>query len=339
MPQKIRVAQIGLGPIGVKVTRYLLLRKVFELCGAFDSDPAKAGLDAGELADGPPSGLNVTDDLSRLADCGAQVAVLTTASSLAACEDSIIKAVEAGLHVVSTCEELAYPWLTQPALSSRLDAAAKARGVAILGAGVNPGFMMDFLPAAVSGVCLDVRGVRAERVQDASRRRLPFQNKIGAGLPLEEFHRRVREKTLRHVGFTESMHMIAARLGWTLDRVEDVVEPVLTQAAITAGDTTVEAGRAIGVRQMGRGWRDGRELSTLAFRATIGEAESYDRIRIEGVPDIEVKIPGGVNGDIATCAITVNAIPTVINAAPGLRTMADIAPVTCFNASGSGHPE
>ncbi len=335
MNRNIKVVQVGLGPIGVKVTQYLLQRRAFQILGAFDMDAEKVGRDIGELAGAAPLGVVVADDFSRLAGCGAEVAVVTTASSLAACETPIRQAVQAGLNVVSTCEELAYPWITQPELSRRLDDDAKARGVSILGTGVNPGFMMDFLPVAMSGVCLDISKIQVSRIQDASVRRLPFQVKIGAGLSLDEFERRVGAKLLRHVGLTESIHMIAARLGWKLDFTEDIVEPVIASKTVKTAALTVEAGRAIGVSQVGRGWRDDQELIRLSFRATIGEAESRDSLRIEGVPDIEVVIPGGVNGDIATCAITVNAIPAVLESNPGLRTMADVAPISCFNASGA----
>lgn len=335
MADRIRVVQVGLGPIGNQVTRYLLQRGAFELVGAFDIDHGKRGRDVAELAGLPPVGVTVTPDWTQLRAPGGAVAVVTTVSSLPDCRRQILRLVQAGLHVVSTCEELAYPWRTRPEISAEIDQVAAKHSVAVLGTGVNPGFLMDFLPIAISGVCLDVRRIVVERIQDAARRRLPFQEKIGAGLTLDEFDRRVREKKLRHVGLTESMHMIAARLGWILDRTEDVIQPVVSTGEGGTGVSPIRQGDAIGVCQVGRGWSGDRERVRMVFRATVGEPEAYDRIVIEGTPDIELRIPGGVNGDIATCAITVNAIPSVVAATPGLRTMADIAPVSCFNASGA----
>jgi len=332
---RIRVIQVGLGPIGKQVTRYLLQRKAFDLVGAFDVGPGKTGRDVGELAGLPPLGVPVVPNWSQVEQLGASVAIVTTVSGLLDCQRQILQAVESGLHVVSTCEELAYPWRTQPEISAEIDRAARKHSVAVLGTGVNPGFLMDFLPIAMSGVCLNVGKIVVERIQDASRRRLPFQEKIGAGLTLQEFERRVREKKLRHVGLTESMHMIAARLGWTLDRTEDVIEPVVSRAGGGTDAFAINPGDAIGVSQVGRGWHGDRELIRMVFRATIGEPEAYDRILIEGTPNIDVRVAGGINGDIATCAITVNAVPSIMAASPGLRTMADIAPISCFNASGS----
>ena len=184
---------------------------------------------------------------------------------------------------------------------------------------------MDFLPTAATGVCHTVQSIRIERIQDASARRLPFQQKIGAGLTVEEFQSLVAQQKIRHVGLTESMHMIAARLGWQLDHTEDIVEPVLAKP-----------GRCAGVLQTGRGYHNGREVLTLIFKAAVGQSmhngesiESQERIQINGTPAYDLIIPGGINGDIATCAVIANAIPIIASAAPGLRTMIDIPPLSC----------
>ena len=189
---------------------------------------------------------------------------------------------------------------------------------------------MDFLPLVMTSICREVKKVTVERIQDAQFRRLPFQEKIGAGLSGKEFERRMREGSLRHVGLTESMHLMATRLGWTLGRTEDVVEPVLADKPVVTEDRTIEPGKALGVNQIGRGYVDSKEVITLIFRAAIGEPEVRDRIVIQGSPDIDMAITKGVNGDTATCAIIVNAIPVVIQAQPGLRTMADISPISFF---------
>jgi 4-hydroxy-tetrahydrodipicolinate reductase len=330
MAHPIRVIQYGLGPIGNRVTRYLCERPTFRIVGAIDIDPGKVGRDVGELAGLPPLGTTVCADADTVLREGADVVVLTTTSSLEKAKEQILRVVSHGLPVVSTCEELSYPWHTQPAIAEQIDRAARERGVAVLGTGVNPGFLMDLLPIVLTAICQDVRSILVERFQDAQYRRLPFQRKIGAGLTVQEFQEKVRGGTLRHVGLTESMHMIASRMGWNLDRTEDIIEPVVATERVVAGEIVIEPGYCLGVNQTGHAYRNGREVITLRFRATIGEPEPRDRIRIEGTPTIDSVIPGGVNGDIATCAITVNALPVVMRARPGLRTMADIEPVTFF---------
>jgi 4-hydroxy-tetrahydrodipicolinate reductase len=326
----IKVIQYGLGPIGNRLTEYLAARPTLKIVGAIDNDPAKMGRDVGVAAGLPPVGVCISGNASEvLSSCGGQVALLTTSSSLEKIESQLIEILKHGISVVSTCEELAYPWLTAPAISERIDKAEKKAGAAVLGTGVNPGFLSDFLPLAMTGVCRKVEKITVERVQDARFRRIPFQKKIGAGLTTAEFAQKAAQGTLRHVGLTESLQMIAAAMGWTLDRTEDVLEPIVADRRLETPAMTIEAGDCLGVSQTGRGWRDGREVVTLVFQAAIGLENPRDRVVIEGEPRIDATIAGGVNGDIATCAMVTNGIPVVLNARPGLRTMADIEPISC----------
>ncbi|MFH1706731.1 MAG: dihydrodipicolinate reductase [Planctomycetota bacterium] len=325
----IRIIQYGLGPIGSRVTQFLVQRPWARIVAGIDIDPAKAGRDVGALAGLKPIGARVSADAAAVLRRKADVVVLTTTSSLEKLTPQVLACVAAGKHVVTTCEELAYPWQTRPALARRIDRAARARGVAVLATGVNPGFLMDFLPLALSGVCREVRHVTVERIQDAQFRRIPFQQKIGAGLSLRVFAQKKKAGTLRHVGLTESMHMLAAALGWELDRTEDIITPIVAMQRTVTKAMTIPRGHARGVAQTGRGWAKGREMVRLVFRAAVGEPSPRDRVIIDADPPIDSTIKGGVNGDTATCAITVNAIPALLAARPGLRTMLDIAPVTC----------
>jgi 4-hydroxy-tetrahydrodipicolinate reductase len=232
-----------------------------------------------------------------------------------------------GLSIVTTCEELAFPWKTQPAFAKKLDQICKKRKVALLGTGVNPGYLMDFLPTALTAVAQKVNTIKVSRVQDASIRRIPFQQKIGAGLTVDQFRQKEKEGTLRHVGLPESMDYIAARMGWKLTQKSQSLEPVMAETEVTSGYTPIHSGMARGVEQVGRGYMGDKEVITLYFKAAVGEPRSFDKIEVTGEPAISCTIEGGVNGDIATCAITLNSIHSVLASAPGLRTMADVIPV------------
>jgi 4-hydroxy-tetrahydrodipicolinate reductase len=330
MDNKIRVVQYGLGPIGNKITQYLLERDSVQIVGAIDSDPTKLNLDIGELAGSPSAyGVRVTDDpKTLLSKVDADIVVLTTMSSLEDIKSQIIEIVSFGINIVSTCEELSHPWLTNPEIADEIDVAAKMNDVSVLATGINPGFLMDFLPLAMTGICRNVKKVTVERIQNAQFRRIPFQKKIGAGLTVEQFNDKVKEGTLRHVGLTESIHMIAHKIGWKLDKTEDIINPVIATDKVTTADLTIEPGKVTGVNQIGRGYMENKEVITLVFKAAVGEPNPHDRILIEGTPDIDMIIKDGINGDIATCAITVNAIPAVIKAPAGLRTMSNIETIS-----------
>jgi 4-hydroxy-tetrahydrodipicolinate reductase len=180
---------------------------------------------------------------------------------------------------------------------------------------------MDALPIVLTAVCESVSAIRADRVQDARARRLPFQQKIGAGLSPDEFEARVAGGSVRHVGLAESISMIADAMGWKLDRVTDEIRPKIAEADVASEFLTVRKGLVCGIVQDGVGCRDGSPLITLHMEAYLGAPESYDRVRVDGVPPLEMKIPGGVHGDVATASITVNSIPRVLAAPPGLHTM------------------
>ncbi|GAG83959.1 unnamed protein product, partial [marine sediment metagenome] len=262
----------------------------------------------------------ISSDPQSVLALDAEIVILTTSSALTALQPQLELCIKAGKSVISTCEELAFPFDTQPDLADSIDRLAKDHQVAVLGTGVNPGFLMDALAVFLTSVCRSVEAVEIERFQDVSIRRLPFQQKIGAGLSPEEFEQKREQGAIRHVGFTESIQMIGRALGWELDRVEDQVQPVIANQTVSSQFLTVAEGQCAGLQQLGRGYRNGKEVITLELQAYLGHADPRDTVTIHGEPEICSNIAGGVNGDIATCAMVVSAIPAVQAAAPGLRT-------------------
>ncbi len=320
----IRVLHVGLGPIGVGVVRQCASRKGFKIVGAVDLDPAKIGKDLGEIAElGRSLGVVVQGKLGPVVKASKpDVVVLCTSSSLAKVTDQIADVLKHKLPIVSTTEELAYPWFSNKRLARKIDTLARKAKVAVLGTGVNPGFTMDALPITLTGVCERVDSIRVERIQDASVRRLPFQQKIGAGLTPEQFAEKVEGGSVRHVGLTESVAMIADAMGWKLESITDVIAPKVATKATKSGFLTVQKGQVAGIIQTGTGLdKDGQALITLHMEAYLGAPESYDAVIVKGSPDLHMKIAGGIHGDIATASITVNSIPKVLDAPAGLQTM------------------
>ena len=319
----IRVLHVGLGPIGVGVVRQCASRKGYKIVGAVDLDPAKVGKDLGDVAElGRALKVKVQAKLGAAIKAGKpDVVVLCTSSSLAAVADQIGDILAYKLPIVSTTEELAYPWHSSKRLAKTIDTIAKKAKVAVLGTGVNPGFAMDALPITLTGVCERVDSIRVERIQDASIRRLPFQQKIGAGLTPEQFGAKVKDGSVRHVGLTESVAMIADAMGWKLDRITDDIGPKIAERPTKSQFLTVQKGQVAGIIQTGTGFKDGEPRITLHMEAYLGAPESYDSVSVKGVPDLHMKIAGGIHGDIATASITANSIPKILAAPPGLQTM------------------
>ena len=329
----IRVLQVGLGPIGAAIARQLATRKGFRIVAAVDVDPSKVGRDVGAVAelDGPIR-VKVTDDLRKAAKSAKpDIAVLCTSSSLKSVMPQLEALMKLRLPVVSTTEELAYPAPRNRRLAKQLDQMARKANVAILATGVNPGFAMDALVLALTAPCARVERVTVTRVVDAGTRRLPLQRKVGAGLNLAQFRRAMTEGTVRHVGLLESVHMIAAGLGWKLERVDETLEPAIAPRDLDTEYLRIAAGAAAGIKQAARGYRAGELAISLDLQMYVAAESPRDHVLIDGVPPIDMTIAGGVAGDVATAAIVVNVIPMMLAARPGLLTMLDLPMVHGFN--------
>jgi len=324
----------GLGPIGAAIAQEIAQRPGFKIVGGIDSDPAKAGRDLGDVAGlRGRIGVRVEPDAARLKKMKADVVVLCTNSSMKAVMPQLEAILKVRVPIVSTTEELAYPVYTNVRQAAKVHKWAKKAKVAVLGTGVNPGFVMDSLPIALTAACQRVDRVSVTRVQDARNRRLPFQQKIGAGLTTEQFQKRVDEGSIKHVGFTESIAMIADSLGWTLDRISDRVEPKLAHVTISSEYLAVDPGYVCGIVQEGVGYRKKEPVIRLYMEAYLGAPDPLDAIEIDGSPRLSVRIPGGIHGDTATAALVINSIPKVLEASPGLHTMLDLPLPSFFGAS------
>ena len=251
----IRVLLYGLGPIGTMVARQLATRDGFRIVGAVDVDPAKVGRDVAEIA-GLPRPLRVKvdpDSSSSIRKTKPDVVVLCTSSSVKGVFPQIEGILKRKVPIVTTTEELSYPVKRNAALARKIDALARRAKVAVLSTGVNPGFAMDALPIALTAVCERVEAVTVHRVQDARARRLPFQQKIGAGLTPAQFETKVKDRSVRHVGFTQSIAMIGDALGWKLDRITDDIKPKIADREVASEMLAVDPGYVCGIIQDGVG--------------------------------------------------------------------------------------
>lgn len=329
MSKPIRVVQFGVGPIGQECIRTILAKEatgLIQLVGAIDVDPEKAGKDVAEiLGRSERSGIVVRNDVDAvLSDTPADVVLHTTSSFLDIVHHQLVQCVRRGVHVVSSTEELSYPYDRHPELSTELEALAKQHGVAIVGTGVNPGYAMDSLALIATGVCSDVRELHVERVVDAGKRRLPLQKKVGAGMTIAEFAEEKKSGRFGHIGLRESLLFVAEGLGWSLDRIEENLDPVISDRDVQTPFMTVANGSVAGIHHAIAGYVDGNAILTLDLKMYVGAREPHDAVHVDGSPPIDLVVREGIFGDTATVAALVNAIPLVMKSEPGLHTMMDL---------------
>ncbi|HEY5615809.1 MAG TPA: dihydrodipicolinate reductase [Bacteroidota bacterium] len=337
MKRVFKVVQFGLGPIGIETAKTILEKSTsgnVQLVGAIDIDPAKVGKDLGEiLGNSSPLGIIVSDKPEEaLRATQPDVVLHTTSSFLERIYPQLEVCITSGVHIVSSAEELFFPYDRHPKLSKELDELATKHNVSVLGTGVNPGFVMDTLALVATGVCTRVRSVRIERVVDASKRRLPLQRKIGAGFSVQEFEEKKKTGTFGHIGLRESLLFVADGLNWTLETIDELLQPMVASADVQTPYISVQKGQVTGIHHSITGSSNGTMKLSLDLKMYVGATDPHDTVFVDGDPPIELVIRNGVFGDSATVAALVNAIPLVVGATPGLKTMKDLAIPRVFSA-------
>lgn len=330
MDEPLRIVQYGLGPIGQRCARTVLQKQEaghVRLVGAVDVDPDKVGRDVVDLLDGDRtrSGVEISDDPEHLLNAtNPDVVLHTTTSFLDDVMDQLTGCMRAGAHVVSSTEELSFPYERHPGRADALDQVAREEDVVLVGTGVNPGFAMDTLPLTATGVCTDVQAVDVERVVDASKRRAPLQEKIGAGLSTETFAEKKAAGGFGHIGLRESLLMVAEGLGWTLHSVEETLRAVTADEATETAHRTVVPGDVAGIHHTAVGRVDGTDRLTLDLKMYVGAKNPRDAVQVKGEPPIDLIIRGGIFGDTATVGMLVNVAALVDTVPSGLKTMMDL---------------
>ncbi|MEM3769772.1 MAG: Gfo/Idh/MocA family oxidoreductase [Candidatus Bathyarchaeia archaeon] len=324
----VRVVLYGVGAVGSLIVKSLLEKRGVKVVGVIDVAKDKVGKNLGEvLGLNKELGVTVSSDVNAvLSKAKPDIVIHATSSYLKDTYPQIASIVKHGAKVISTCEELSYPHYSTPKLAKELDQLAKKHGATVLGAGINPGFLMDTLVITLTAACQKIEKIEAVRVMNAATRRLPFQKKIGAGLTAEEFQQKIEKGEITgHVGLEQSIAMIADALVWKLDEIRaEPVEPVIAKEPVKSDFIRVEAGKVAGLRQKAKGIMKGKEVIALDFQAYIGAKEEYDAITITGVPAIKQKIQPCIHGDAGTVAIIINSIPKVLKAPAGLLSMKDL---------------
>lgn len=326
--KKIKVIQFGLGPIGIESIKLAAEQSWLEVTGGVDIDPAKTGRSLAEISGvAALTGAKIFPSLDALfAAVGLPDVILHTAGSSAATSFAQMKpALERGISVASTCEELIFPALKTPDLAASYDQLCQKAGAKIAGTGVNPGFVMDILPICLTGVSREVKSIYVERVVNAATRRQPLQAKIGSGQDPDDFRAKFAAGAAGHAGFQQSVALLAHAMGWKLDEIRESCEPVVATSRVVTKFFDVAPGRSLGIHQKCVGIVGGETKIKLDLQMYLEAPLPHDAIVVRGRPDLNLVLNGGVAGDDATVAALINIIPRLLAAAPGVRLMTELA--------------
>jgi len=331
MRDAIRVLVLGTGQMGSGIARLVLEKQGLVLAGAYARRATRAGMDVGQaIGLGRNLGTPVSGDLAAAIERSLpQVAIQATCSSIADAMGEIALLVRNGIAVISIAEQMAFPACSSPAFAEEIHWLAVSRGVAVVGTGINPGFVLDLLVITLSAVCADIRSISAERVNDLSPYGPTVLASQGVGLSPQAFAEGLEAGTVvGHIGFPESIHLIASAVGWDIERIEEKREPIIASTTRTTSFVTVQPGQVAGCQHTAVAYRQDRPVITLTHPQQVHPQlegiNTGDRIEITGTPDVRFAGSPEIPGGQATCALAVNMIPRILNAAPGLHTMADL---------------
>ncbi|XEC94190.1 hypothetical protein AB6A23_23190 [Paenibacillus tarimensis] len=327
--EKMNAIAFGLGPIGIKILQNCMKSESIRLIGAVDIDPDKIGKDAGELAGGEAVGIKISASVAEIEASvseGRKFALHATGSNLRQVWPQFKELLDHGYSIVSTCEELSYPWSRYPELSREIDTYARVKRQVVIGTGINPGFVMDALAVFMTSVTETIKGIQVYRSVDVSRRRIPLQKKVGIGMTPEDFLRLAAEDRIGHVGLEESLRLIGAALNLTFHDVQNSIEPAIATEDTELTSGPLKANDVCGLHQISQGMSE-EGIPVVLDLVMSAHVPQEDRIVIDtdDLGKVETVIPGGIFGDTATVNVVVNTAKTLCDLdACGLLTMADI---------------
>jgi 2,4-diaminopentanoate dehydrogenase len=270
-------------------------------------------------------------DRARALGSGADLVVIATTSFLAEVAPDIRDAVRSHANVITTAEEAAFPWANDPAVADELDRLARDQGVTVLGAGLNPGYAFDALVLTATGVTWEAPSIRVERVVDLGGFGEAVLRRIGVGYTPEEFEAGVRQGEITgHIGFPQSMQVVAGRLGVEIERIDRRIEPIFADRHLQAANVAVAAGRTAGFAQHYVGVVGGRPWFQASFLGHIDPGANgtppRDEIHVDGPTPVHLAIVPGLSPQIGASAVVANSARRVIEAPPGWVTVADLPP-------------
>lgn len=331
MHEAVRVVVLGTGQMGSRIARLILNKPGLELAGVFARRDERRGMDIGwAIGAERDIGIAVSVELPQLLKATRPaVAIQATCSLLADAEQEIATLLQHGVRVISIAEEMAYPAASSVAAANNIERLARENEAAVVGTGINPGFVLDLLVIVLTGVCADVHSITAERNNDLSPYGPTVLSSQGVGLTERVFLQRLAAgEIVGHHGFAQSIHMIARALGWDIERIEQSREPIISRVRRETPHLTVQPGQAAGCLHCATAYRDGVPAITLRHPQQVHPhlegVQTGDSIEISGTPQVRLAGSPEIDGGAGTVALAVNMIPRILDAAPGLYCMADL---------------
>ena len=329
--EKVKVIIWGLGAMGGGMADMLLRKEGVEIVGAVGRGAkiGKSMFDYIKTEKGDRKDVIIGSYEDVIKPGAADIVLLCTDSFTKNAYDKLVYIMEQGINVITSAEEMSYPKAQNPELAAKLDECAKKNGVTVLGTGVNPGHIMDLLVLVMTGVLTDVEEITSRRVNSLSPFGPVVMEEQGIGISVEEFMERKANGTMSgHVGFAESVGMMAEGLGLTVAEFSQDMAPITTDVDRKSPYGFAAAGSCAGVAMtaeavLSNGMKIHMDHPQQIEPEQVG-VQTGDYVIIKGTPNVNLLNSPEIEGGLGTIAMCVNMIPQIINADPGLKTMIDL---------------
>jgi len=345
--RNIQVIQWGVGGVGTNVVKMISRKENLEVVGAIDNDPSKVGRDIVDIVEdkkkqfATKSGVIISDNADEVLSTEADCVVINTVVNLNENMGQISKALRAKKNVITTVGFM-YPWKTYPEEAQQIDRLAKENGVCFLGTGVYPGFM-NYIAPVLTGAMARVDHITVEYYDDIT----PFTTT--ADLMHEEFLVGIEPNRFDEIQsrldfmvkwYTEVIYFIADYFGWELTNVSQRIDKHVnaTQQCLQTACIEIEPGQTCGFKITCEGIKEDNVRITAIY-GCIANPEQLNEYRypgaaiwIDGRPPIGLQLKADLGrwAILHTAATTVNAVPLVTKAPPGLLTLKDLPPVVAI---------
>jgi 2,4-diaminopentanoate dehydrogenase len=334
----IRVVQWGTGHVGTHALRTVLGRPDLELVGVKVYDPAKVGIDAGQLGGLPPTGIRCTTDENEIfrlgADCVNFSALASTEDAFDATIEVLCRLLKSGANVTSSAlEHLVQPTIVPEAFAA-LEEACREGGTSFYDTGINPGYAMDLWPITLSRLSRTIERISVTEVVDMVRYDSPMVRPfMGFGLPpgdrpIDDMHRNTARSP-----FYASILQVADAMDVRLDAVRYRRDTAVTEVSVETASGTLDPGSVAAMRMevVGIAGGESRFANSWVWRMSDEVAPEWplgDRWELEIVGDpsvrsvLELSTNSGAGRPVSLTVATlnVNAIPTLCRVAPGVYT-------------------
>jgi len=346
---KHRVVLWGPGQVGVAALRAVIRHPDLDLVGLVVRSESKEGRDAGELCGLPPTGVVATRDVDAALRVDADAVAYFASGDyrLAEAATDIARCLRAGRNVVTTSlVPLCYPPSADREMVEMLEKACVAGEASLFNSGVEPGWINDVLPLVMSGMCERIERITSQEILDYGGIDQPdimfdfmgFAHPPGWDAPL------LAPGRLASL-WSPVVWGLADGLGLQLDRVEDSIEPWVTDEDYEVASGRVPAGTLGALRFRLKGIAGGEERVVVEHITRMGSHTAPDwpnhpspmggyRIILDGMPTYTLDLEMHGRGDklrgltYATVMRELNAIPAVVAAPPGVLSFLDLPLIT-----------